>query len=598
MSIPKNLFLFCHSWDSLPPEFNNSIKNIEEKNPNWNIEKHDDKTIIKIINDTNIFPIHLYENNSIPASRCDIARLILLYLYGGIYSDLSYDYIKPLDDIFDLNKDIVLLQRDDFKEYIGKEGKAHFTNGVLGTYKNSAYFLELIESVIKNLKKPEMNCDVINATGPGIINKSINNSPNNKQIISFKKSYRDVFNLVRKANFSNSWKIKQKLGIYRKFNGQRRIILHVGAHKTGTTTIQRDLYLNRDKLKTKGILYPKFPDCFANHSVPIYSLFTDSPEKFHANVLMGRTDKIALDNFHRKLYERFVDLSLDETWHTLILSGENISVLDKNQLDHLNKFILDIFGNNTDIDVYYCIRSPISYHISAIQERAKGSTLNSIFKDMNSFSNFFSNNITKLNAIFGKNNIHIINFDEIIKENNITLNFIRECKLEKVSINKIEKSANSSMSYESVILMDCINKNFPVIVNGILNKKRNSLNLDMLQKINGMKYIPTKEIIDKILQKIESDSILFKEMFGYNAPTPSFEIKNTWSNESLIDISEYLKTQSIESIEVIINGLRDEAIKIEKVEPRISLRLFLFCKKYRPNGPLINNKIKLLSCLN
>lgn len=37
---------------------------------------------------------------------------------------------------------------------------------------------------------------------------------------------------------------------------KKRIVIHIGTHKTGTTSIQRALYLGRDKLAAAGLLYP------------------------------------------------------------------------------------------------------------------------------------------------------------------------------------------------------------------------------------------------------------------------------------------------------------------------------------------------------
>jgi hypothetical protein len=39
---------------------------------------------------------------------------------------------------------------------------------------------------------------------------------------------------------------------------KKRIILHIGTHKTGTTTLQDALYLNREKLLEQGYCYPSF----------------------------------------------------------------------------------------------------------------------------------------------------------------------------------------------------------------------------------------------------------------------------------------------------------------------------------------------------
>ena len=62
------------------------------------------------------------------------------------------------------------------------------------------------------------------------------------------------------------------------------IFLHVGLHKTGTTSIQNTLFskMNSKFLEDNGYLYPKhWP---SNHSIPLYSSFCNHPEKYHINI--------------------------------------------------------------------------------------------------------------------------------------------------------------------------------------------------------------------------------------------------------------------------------------------------------------------------
>ena len=39
----------------------------------------------------------------------------------------------------------------------------------------------------------------------------------------------------------------------------RRVLIHIGTEKTGTTTIQEFLHINREKLYSKGIVFLKSP---------------------------------------------------------------------------------------------------------------------------------------------------------------------------------------------------------------------------------------------------------------------------------------------------------------------------------------------------
>ena len=68
--------------------------------------------------------------------------------------------------------------------------------------------------------------------------------------------------------------------------GLRTVILHIGIHKTGTSSIQDAFAGGRAALRAAGILYPaSLP---ANHSHFLYNAFSAAPERYHANIAHGR----------------------------------------------------------------------------------------------------------------------------------------------------------------------------------------------------------------------------------------------------------------------------------------------------------------------
>jgi hypothetical protein len=57
-----------------------------------------------------------------------------------------------------------------------------------------------------------------------------------------------------------------------------RIVLHVGTHKTGTTTVQDTLALNRDRLSTTGVVFPQVGPSNGQHS--LVTAWIDLPERY------------------------------------------------------------------------------------------------------------------------------------------------------------------------------------------------------------------------------------------------------------------------------------------------------------------------------
>ena len=106
------------------------------------------------------------------------------------------------------------------------------------------------------------------------------------------------------------------------------IYIHIGPHKTGTTTIQHALLKNEVTLFENGILSPKtgrsFPISAANHNL--------------AWELIGKSDK----RFDPKIgtWEDLVhEMKLKDEYKKVILSSESFSSLAKNQIDKIRKIL-------------------------------------------------------------------------------------------------------------------------------------------------------------------------------------------------------------------------------------------------------------------
>ncbi|WP_413694093.1 hypothetical protein [Psychromonas sp. KJ10-2] len=158
-----------------------------------------------------------------------------------------------------------------------------------------------------------------------------------------------------------------------------KIILHVGLHKTGTTSLQNYFGKNRDKLKLQGISYPKLkvkeftPN---NHSWPIRNLIMSHPHKYHLNIA-NNILKNDLKEVINSIDKQFVKLG-STVESTLLLSGEGISTLKTKELSRLNEKLQCISTEKATIEVHYFTRNPTDYVSSVIQQRLKGGTTEGI----------------------------------------------------------------------------------------------------------------------------------------------------------------------------------------------------------------------------
>ena len=160
--------------------------------------------------------------------------------------------------------------------------------------------------------------------------------------------------------------------------------LHLGFHKTATTSFQLSCGNNRKKLLEEEIYYPKFKfsdrkgNCW-NHSGNIRRLCK-----------LGGIDNIENKKNKEKIFfsnilEYKKMLRQDKN---LLLSGEGISCMTRSELEILKK---DLLTHGFTIRAFGLVRSPYSFACSAIQQTIKGGKYHRLI----GLGNVFASHITK-----------------------------------------------------------------------------------------------------------------------------------------------------------------------------------------------------------
>jgi hypothetical protein len=296
-------------------------------------------------------------------------------------------------------------------------------------------------------------------------------------------------------------------------SGGRKIVLHIGLHKTGTTTIQRVLHENREfVLRQEGVLYPSLA---ANLSNALGTIFRDNPRNQMANKVAGFTsEKIAA---HRKKYLSSLDAEISSgRWDTLVLSGEGVSHFTEAELAKLRAW-----GErySSEWTVLVCVRHAIDWARSVVQERQKqGDTLEQLYERPPTPK--YRLKISRAISVFGRQSVRLFDFESAVEgEGGIVGAFAREAGLGATTGEFLASRAqryNESLSMEAALILDALNRQHPLFVGDARGPHRAGPGRELayLRRIKGRGFEVPEAVKERIRSQSREDVLWLNETFG------------------------------------------------------------------------------------
>ena len=139
------------------------------------------------------------------------------------------------------------------------------------------------------------------------------------------------------------------------------VILHIGMHKTGSTSIQAALAGYDDG----RAFYARFPE--SNHSSAIRGTFSTRPETYHQWQKLGLDSEEIQRRCKQYREQLAAELSRADR-HMLIISGEGIGLLDDAGKQELLEFIGQYVSR---VRVVCYLRAPLGFAASYLQQNIK-----------------------------------------------------------------------------------------------------------------------------------------------------------------------------------------------------------------------------------
>lgn len=180
----------------------------------------------------------------------------------------------------------------------------------------------------------------------------------------------------------------------------RTCVIHIGMHKTGTTSIQKSL----QKFSDAKFYYADL--CGAsNHSVAMFSLFSRTPERHHSHSGIG-TDPNSMKAY-LKAAARDLDKSIRAAGdRTLIISGEDIGKL---QVEDLRRMHDRLKRDYDDIRIIGYVRPPMSFITSMFQQMVRSGGRSRF--DLHQIHPRYRTRLKKFDAVFGRDRVTFKLFD-------------------------------------------------------------------------------------------------------------------------------------------------------------------------------------------
>lgn len=252
----------------------------------------------------------------------------------------------------------------------------------------------------------------------------------------------------------------------------KKVIIHVGADKTGSSSIQQTLDSACRHLLDKGLIaYP--PGVW---HAQLGSLFCDCPELYIFNTTRGQLDRAFLRQSDEQ-YMTFLKGWIDDAppCDALIFSYEGFIDLNAVALRRLRAFCLTLAP---EVLVVMYVRPPLSYALSNMSQRARMGIRLSL--DYNLPVSPYKTFLERLTGAFGKEEICIRPFArEMLVNGNVVADFLSILGVSMDAVGEIldsTKQHNSQLSWPAIRVAET--------VMDVLAERRNSLTLStFFQKI-------------------------------------------------------------------------------------------------------------------
>ncbi|WP_119068497.1 hypothetical protein [Rubrobacter indicoceani] len=341
----------------------------------------------------------------------------------------------------------------------------------------------------------------------------------------------------------------------------RRAVVHIGIDKTGSKTVQNTFYGAREPLLSEErILYPSVS---VNLSVPLAVAFQDVSPTTLRPIKSPLVDESSLERTRRN-FRAALEAELDrDNWETLVLSAESLCDFAPREV---SRFMEWLGGYTSDVRIIAYVRHPVEWTRSSLQQHVKGGrSLEDLYE--NPPLPNWRRRFTPWLEAFGRERFTLVSFDDAIRGDGLAASFCDAAGLPREKILPFVPAApvNESMSHEAVLLLDSLNRQRPLMVDGAPSPKRRWKGTGTIKKIPGRKFRLSAEQETLAGENVRPDLDWLNETFGTNLFPDIFD--KAAKNEEAAP--QEIPQETIDALARLISdyGNRIKSLKEARSEP-------------------------------
>lgn len=352
----------------------------------------------------------------------------------------------------------------------------------------------------------------------------------------------------------------------------RTLLLHIGTMKTGSTSIQACLMSSTQELRKHNIYY--FPTM--NHNNFSFSpLFKAAPESNYDWKKNYGTENVIQKT--QQLKKQWIDLwgTFDEG--TAVVSSETLSFYSFEDVERLYKFVAPLFD---EVRVIIYFRDPGKYITSMLQQDIK----NGYTPSDKTFLEYYQGRVVSIQykeqlsrwiKIFGPKQVTVRPFQrKSFYQGSLEKDFFYHgCGVQFDQSQLIVSHRNESLNLESAVFLYELNRKYPTIKHGVLNKER------------GMANRPLPSWIFAEFEGTKIDIPLFYDSKRYQAMVEQVDYVNSFLSEKDQISCSLLRQKTVDG-----SVIRDE-IQVE------SPGMDYFVEVINGYNKLVASKIKRINAL-